>query len=154
MVLSPGHTTPSEIAERLFYSVSQDGGELLPHVFTIITLHILTELPLPSPLLENFQAGSVFTSARVIQNTTSGVLNRLWNTFLHSAQLRSAGSLPVNLLLYFVILLIAQGHWFPCSSSHKWFYFSKSSAGTLANRVLCYYAHCLQNSFSVKILLA
>lgn len=77
MVLSPGHTIPSEIAERLLDSVSQDGGALLPHVFTIIPLHILTELASPSPLLESFQAGSVFMSARLIQNTTSGVLNRL-----------------------------------------------------------------------------
>lgn len=65
----------------------------------------------------------MFTSARLTQNTTSGGLTRLWNTFLHSAQLGSVGGLPVNLVLHFFILLIAEGHWYPFSSSSKLFYY-------------------------------
>ena len=91
-------------------------------VFTVTIEHISTSC-LYSLLLEDFQAGSVLTSARLIQNTTSGGLTRLWNTFLHSAQLGSVGGLPVNLVLHFIIQLIAEGHWFPFSSSFKLFYY-------------------------------
>lgn len=113
MVLSAGHTTPLESA-GLLCLWRQWTASL--HIYCTSWLSCFHPL-----LLENFQGGSVFTSARLIQNTTSGVLNRLWNTFLHSAQLGSVGGLPVNLLLSFVILLVAEGLWFPYRSSNNLF---------------------------------
>lgn len=136
-------------------TVSQGGGKLLPHVLTPIILHISTELPLLSAFGKLPGRVCVYVSKTDSKHhlwgfkqawkhipalSSTGVSRRPSSksvtSLCHSTYYRGPTDfLSAHLISYFVI-------------------FHKISARSLAMRTLNYYAHCLQNSLSAKILLA
>lgn len=117
-VLSP--VTPHSESAARQSAASQGSWELLPRTFTTITQHISTELRSPSAFGKSPGRVCVYVSKTGSKHHLQG-FKRALKHVVHSAQLGSVGGLPVNLLLRFVLPLIAQGLRFPFRSSHKLF---------------------------------
>ena len=119
-------------------TVSQGRAELLPCTFTRKTQHILTGLLSPSAFGKFPGRVCVYISKTDSKHHLQGFKQ----ASKHIPALSSGGSvggLPVNLLLHFVLLLIAEGLWFPFRSSHKPFcyFFPKFLPGPWRRRGPC-----------------
>lgn len=115
-VLSP--VTPHSESGAWQRAVSQGSWELLPRTFTTITQHISAELLSPSAFGKSPGRVCVYVSKTGSKHHLQGFKQALKHA-AHSAWLGSVGGLPVNLLLRFVLLLIAQGLRFPFRSPQK-----------------------------------